>query len=244
MGTLDLAQEAARWIDTEEYALAIRDRFTEYVNRDPELRVHRTFIEEKCYGMGERCFHWLWKLVVDELPSYFRFLEVGVYKGQVLSLVRLLADRTHREAEIVGVTLLSTSSGGTGKFPDFPERDYLKDITELHELFEQWQPVLVKGDSTDPHTQQHAAIHGEFDAVYVDGCHEYDSVVKDLLFYPSLLKLGGLLIMDDASNHLKQPYGFFQGIEDVSKAARTIIETDPQWEHLLAVVHNRVWRKV
>jgi len=59
-----------------------------------------------------------------------------------------------------------------------------------------------------------------------------------------LVKDGGYLVVDDSANYLKQPWGFFQGIEDVSRAVRTAIETDPQWEHLLAVVHNRVWRRV
>lgn len=244
MATLDLNQEAALWIDSEAYAKSLADRFTERVNADEELNVHRTFIEKRGYGLGERCFHWLWKLIVDEMPPHFRFLEVGVYKGQVLSLVRLLADRTNREAEIVGITLLSSFAGVAGKFPDFPERDYRQDITDLHDHFGLVQPALVVGDSTDPQTQQHAAIRGEFDAVYIDGGHEYAFVSSDLSFYPTLLKPGGLLIVDDASCYLEQPWGFFQGIDDVCRAVRTIVETNPDYEHLLAVVHNRVWRRV
>lgn len=247
MGTFDLNQclshEAANWVDSEEYAQAIRDRFTGYVDVDYELLAHRLYIEKRAYGMGERCFHWLWKLIVDEMPREFSFLEVGVYKGQVLSLIRLLANRTGRDATIAGVTMLSKFAGITGKFTEYPDEDYLGYITDLHDHFEQPQPHLVVGDSTDPRIQERAATKGPYDIVYVDGCHEYDYVCKDLQFYPKLLRLGGLLVVDDSANYLKQPWGFFQGIADVSKAVRTVIETDPQWKHLLAVVHNRVWRR-
>jgi len=237
-----LFAESAAWIDSEACALDIRDRFTQYVNDDSELSEHRTFIEENHYGMGERCFHWLWRLIVDEMPIFFRFLEVGVYKGQILSLVKLLANRTGRLADVTGVTLLSSFSG-TGEFPPYPDEDYEKYIVHLHDRFELMQPRLIVGDSTAQVTQQVAANHGPYDIVYVDGCHEYNYVMKDLLAYPPMVKPGGLLVVDDCSNHLKMPQGFFQGIEPVSQAVRTIIETDPQWTHLLAVVHNRVWRR-
>jgi len=268
MGSYDLNQclsvEAANWKDSEEYAVALRDRFTAAVDADYELLAHRLFIEKHAYGMGERCFHWMWKLIVDQMPREFSFLEIGVYKGQVLSLVRLLANRSDRKADVVGVTMLSDFAGVTGKFTKYPDEDYRKYITDLHDRFALKQPCLIVGDSTNPDIQEMAAgisfemLTGDvilttdwpepmeakpYDIVYIDGCHEYDYVVKDLLFYAKLIKVGGLLVVDDASNYLKQPFGFFQGIEDVSRAVRTVIETDPQWEHLLAVVHNRVWRR-
>lgn len=240
MDTLSVA--TSRWVDTEENALMFRDEFTAKVDADEQLLEHREYIEKRAYGMGERCFHWLWNLLVDEMPDEFRFLEIGVYKGQVLSLIRLLADRTMREAEIVGVTPLSKFAGVTGKFPDYPDEDYMGYITALHEEFGLQQPCLVIGDSTDPANVEAAKAMGPYDMVYIDGCHEYDYVVKDLMNYGLMVKQGGYLIMDDASNNMKQPWGFFQGIEDVSRAARSVIEVDPHWEHLLALVHNRVWR--
>lgn len=247
MGAFDLNQclsvEAARWVDTVDYAQDIVDRFTDAVDADLELKAHRDFVEVGGYGFGERAFHALWKLIIDETPREFSFLEIGVYKGQVLSLVRLLADRTGRDAQVVGVTPLSTFSGITGKFPEFPDVDYDIAILELHERFDQEQPRIIVGDSTDKWTQQTAAEVGPYDIVYIDGCHEYDYVVRDLRFYGNLLRLGGLLVVDDSACYLKQPQGFFKGIGDVSLAVLTIIETDRQWKHLLAVMHNRVWRR-
>ena len=235
---MNLADWAQEWEDTERNAKLFVDGFTDMVNLTPALKAHRDYVEKHVYGFGERAFHWLWKLIVDEQPKDFRFLEVGVYKGQILSLVRLLAPR----ADITGVTMLSNFSG-LGKFPPFPDGDYRQHIVDLHEHFNQPMPTLVVGDSTNAVVQEQALDRGPFDVVYVDGCHEYEYVMNDLAFYPTLLKSGGLLVVDDSACFMKQPWGYFQGIEDVSLAVRAVIETDPQYEHLLAVMHNRVWRK-
>lgn len=239
---LTLAQEQANWIDSEAYADDIVNRFTDYVNNDLTLRIHRDFTE-RGYGMGIRAFHWLWKLLVDEMPDDFLFLEVGVYKGQVLSLVRLLADRLRKGADILGVTLLSSFSGVTGQFPPHEDRDYEKDVADLHKHCGQAFPTLIVGDSTSREIHNYVRKISPLDLLYVDGCHEYSFVLNDLLFYPPLLKVGGYLVIDDAACNLKQPWGFFQGIEDVCKAVCTIILPDPQWEHIITVGHNRVWRK-
>ncbi len=240
MGTL-LAESAA-WVDSEECVYDIRDRFDFYTCTDLQLLEHRSYIEEHGLGMGERCFHWMWRLIVDTMPTFFKFLEIGVFKGQVLSLVKLLANRTGKFADVTGVTMLSPFSG-TGQFPEFADVDYGKAIADLHNRYSLAQPHLIVGDSTGQAAQREARIFGPCDIVYIDGCHEYSYALKDLMFYSKLVRPGGLLVVDDCANNLKMPGGFFKGIEPVSRAVRTIIETDPQWEHLLAVIHNRIWRR-
>jgi hypothetical protein len=239
-----LMDEAYGWIDTEECNRDYVDRFTQYVNETPYLKDHRDYIERTAYGFGERAFHWLWKLVVDDMPQGFRFLEVGVYKGQVLSLVQLIARYARKSVEVYGVTPLSRTSGPTGKFTKFPDCDYAAMIHDLHVRFALTQPNIIPYDSTCPHAKQIVDKLDEFDVVYVDGCHEYDYVVKDLMYYPEKLRVGGLLVVDDSANNLHQPWGYFQGIEDVSRAVRTIIEPDSRYVHLFACMHNRVWRKI
>lgn len=241
---MTLEKHAADWQDSEAHALMLRDEFVEFVRADPGLDAHRSFVEKHVYGFGERAFHWLWKLIVDTMPTTFSFLEIGVYKGQVLSLIRLLADRTDRSALIIGVTLLSKFAGVTGQFLDHPDEDYGAHIATLHDHFALEHPLLIVGDSTCPDIKQRAAANGPYDIVYVDGCHEYEYVKEDLLHYPTLVRPGGYLVVDDASCYLKQPFGFFQGIEPVCRAVRAVIEPDPNWEHLLAIVHNRVFRRI
>lgn len=237
----DLMAEAAHWKDTSECNKDVVARFTEYVNADAGLKAHRDFIEQHIYGMGERSFHWMWKLIVDEMPDEFSFLEIGVWKGQVPSLIRLLAQRTKRMADIVGVTPLNAVSADGYPYPD---EDYAQHIKNLHDHFDQPLPRICKGDSTDPKVQQAIGKLPKFDIVYIDGCHEYDYVVNDILFYGARLREGGFLVMDDASCYLAPVWGFFQGIEGVCQAVRAIIETDRSWAHLLAVMHNRVFQRV
>lgn len=237
---MSLQIEAASWVDSKEYAQDIVDRFTYLVNANPALKIHRDYIEEHAYGFGERAFHWLWKLIVDEMPDTFSFLEIGVYKGQVLSLVRLLANLAGKHAFIHGVTLLSSFSGN--HTTPHPDENYAHHICCLHDHFKLEYPAIIEGDSTNPKILDRAKEISPFDIIYVDGCHEYAYVEKDLMYYPPMIKPGGLLVVDDSANFLKQPWGFFQGINDVSVAVKTIIETNPKWEHLLAVMHNRVWR--
>ncbi len=234
---MNLNEWSLVWEDNEDNAGMFVDSFTDLVNADPALKAHRDYIEKHAYGFGERAFHWLWKLIVEDQGPELKFLEVGVYKGQVLSLVRLLAP----EADITGVTMLSGFSG-TGKFTPFPDEDYEQHITVLHDHFRLKQPRLVVGDSTSTAVQEFPLGYGPYDVVYVDGCHEYDYVVKDLQFYAQLIRPGGLLVVDDSACFMKQPWGYFQGIQDVSTAVLTVLDPDPTFKHLFAVMHNRVWR--
>src|SRR5208283_3310460 len=54
------------------------------------LRNHRTFFETGGRGFGERSFHVMWFLLFREFAPQ-NFLEIGVFRGQTLSLAALLA---------------------------------------------------------------------------------------------------------------------------------------------------------
>ena len=241
-----LCDWAEEYQDEAESHRRFSEIFKSLVNEMPWLKEHRDFIERGGYGMGEREFHWMWKLLADEMPSPFKFVEIGVYKGQVPSLIRLLADHAGKQAQITGVTMLSSFSGNTGKDRKFQETDYLQHIKDVHSKLglEFGEDQIVKGDSTLSETQDKVAARGPFDIVYVDGCHEYDFVVKDIAAYGNMLKPGGFLVMDDACNFKNVYWGRFWGKEDVSKAVRDHIEGKPMWKEVLSVVHNRVFRRV
>jgi len=240
---MNLYGEAALWVDSERHALDLRNRFWDELAADAELRAHRTFCG-KGYGMGDDSFHWMWKLLIDIMPKSFRFLEVGVYKAQVLSLVRLCAERTHRHADIFGVTLLSSFSGIRDDAIPHPDHNYIQNIRDLHSHFNQPMPTLVVGSSVSKPVHDIVKGMDPFDIIFVDACHEYDFVLNDLMFYPELIKPGGYLVVDDAANNLKQPRGFFQGIPDVTRAVTTAIATNQAFEHVLTVCHDRIFRKV
>lgn len=236
-----LAVEASMWRDTSDWAKKTVERFTKHVNIDEELKAHRDFVEQHVYGFGERAFWWMWKLLVDEMPQKFGFLEIGVYKGAIPSLIRLLADRSDKQASISGITPLS---GEGGRHDSYPDEDYLQHITDLHEHFGQKMPKIYHGLSGDKDIQAKIKRRARFDIIYIDGGHDYEVALADMVTYGPRVKPGGYLVIDDCATYLAPVWGHYQGIKSVSDAARAVIETDPGWEHVLSVMHNRIWKRV
>ena len=50
-------------------------------NQYPFLEAHMKYVSQKRLGFVAPACHWMWKLLVDEMPSTFHFLEIGVFKG-------------------------------------------------------------------------------------------------------------------------------------------------------------------
>src|SRR5262249_3640974 len=70
-----------------------------------ELRDHRTYfynVPNNRRGFGENTFHTMWYLLLQEFkPS--NFLEIGVFRGQVISLVTLWAKLSRNACEVYGI---------------------------------------------------------------------------------------------------------------------------------------------
>src|SRR4051812_25161223 len=54
----------------------------------PELKAHRLYFTGNRRGFGEHVFHVMWSLLLEQFKPR-DFLEIGVYRGQVISLVAL-----------------------------------------------------------------------------------------------------------------------------------------------------------
>lgn len=236
---MNLKELQANWQDTPEYHKQIHESFCELVNADELLNKHRTFIEQNTFGMGERSFQLFWKLMVDELPSGFKFLEIGVHKAQILSLVRLLANRIEKNCTVYGITPMNGT--GTGWIED----DYEGDIAKIHDIFGLQQPVLYKGLSSDPGALRFAIKHERFNVVYIDGSHTYDDCMFDLVTYAQMIKHGGYLVIDDACCDLNfPPSGFFTGIDTVTNSTLDYLKKHGfEWEFMFNVVHLRIYKR-
>ncbi len=239
--TIDAA--AAAYRDDPAAHDALYRAFTDAVQAHPALRRHRDHVEQNGLGFGDRAFHWLWKLLVDAMPDPFRFLEIGVYKGQVLSLVGMLAMHARKDAYTFGITPLSEAGD---KYTTYATDDYAGIIEGL----QTWSGVplsrqarILHGSSTDDAVKALCRTLAPFDMVYIDGCHDFHAVASDLIVYGELLKPGGYLVMDDASVALRLPPGLWPGHPDVSEACRKVLGPDPRFVELCAVGHNRVWRR-
>lgn len=222
-----------------EYHKATHEQFVELVNNDEFLNEHRTYVENNVMGFGERSFQWLWKLIVDEMPSEFNFIEVGVFRGQILSLIKALASATGRNVERYGVTPLDSTGIGW-------EGDYRADIERLHDhFFIPKDYTLYVGLSTDPKIIEQAYNTSPYNICYVDGAHDRESVDSDLKYYAPMVKRGGLLVMDDCNNDLNfPPTGFFCGIASVTEAKVAYMsEHADEWEFIFSVVHISVFKR-
>ena len=214
--------------------------YTDKVNADQELKAYRDWIEANIFGFGERCFLWMWNDIVARMPQEFTFMEIGVFRGQILALVKLLADRQGKKVRRIGITPLDTTDGHW-------ESDYEADIKKLHDTFNIANDYeLITLDSTNP-VAINLASQNPPDVLYIDGGHTYEVVKSDLTNYIPILKVGGTLVIDDCNNAIPMPWGYFQGIQSVSLAVDEVLPREGSteyWKHELNLVHNRVLTKL
>jgi hypothetical protein len=205
----------------------LHDFYCQKTNEVPELKELRDFVEQNAFGFGERSFYWMWKLIVDKMPKHFSFLEIGVFRGQTLALIQMLANLADKECDIYGITPLDTTDGHW-------ESNYKADIRLIHEKFNLKHPIIIKGLSTDENIID-LITERPFDIVYIDGGHSYEVAKSDILNYAPLAT--NTLVIDDCCNDLDIPYGMFPGIQSVTDAVRDTIKQT----HSYNVVHNKVW---
>lgn len=227
------------WRNENDYNNRFHADLATKVNGDSGLKAHRDWVEFNQYGFGDRPFHYVWKMLVDQMPHDFSFLEIGVFKGQVLSLVALLAQREKKDAAIFGITTLTNTPD---KRCSYPIGDYLNWIMSIYSKFGlPWETTLWDGESNEPDVVAEATAR-IFDIVYIDGGHDYETIAHDLKTYGPRTKPEGFLVIDDSSNLLNIG-SCWPGLEEVSQAVRDILEPDTRFRHLFACGHLRVFQR-
>jgi len=227
------------WGDVPEFHNMINESFAELVNGNDLLKEHRDFVESNAFGFGERSFGWLFKLVVDEMPKEFSFLEVGVFRGSSLSLIKLLANISDRKVKRYGVSPMDSSDGHW-------DSNYFEDVIRIHhELDLKPDYTIYHGSSTEKRIIDKAKSTEKYDILYIDGGHTKEVVDSDLLYYPSMIRPQGYLMIDDCCNDMKQPWGFFQGIQPVTDAVLEWEKTDigKEFDFVFNVVHLKVYKR-
>lgn len=223
------------WADTPESHKAIHEAFIERVNAVPELKELRDYIDSNIFGFGERSFYWLFKLISDTQAYDMKFLEIGVFRGQMLALMRILKPK----AKVFGITPFDRTNDGVNLHW---ESDYRADVKKLHDDFKLEQPKIIEGYSNilDVVTEASKTL---WDVIYIDGGHSYDVAKSDVYTYSSFVKVEGFLIIDDCANKYNLPEGMFRGIDAVSRAVDEQLPNE-YYEEICSVVHIRVFRRV
>jgi hypothetical protein len=213
------------------------------VNQVPQLKALRDFVEENQFGHGERPFYWLFKVIMDELPERFMMVDIGVFRGQTMVMMKMLANIFQKDYDgIVGITPMDSSD-------NHPDHDYEKDITDLHIKFGCFGVIeIIKGMSTDKEViEQVKRQCGSIDLLFVDGGHSFETVQSDIINYSPLVKVGGFMLMDDSCCGWDLPQGYFSGISSVTDAVNSLLPpaTDnDSFELLFHCGHIRVYRKI
>ena len=210
--------------------------------RCPELvRAHRRYFIQEDRGFGEDAFHAMWWLLLCEFKPT-RMLEIGVYRGQVISLWALICERLLKQSyEVHGISPFSPLSDSVSTY--LRDRDYMAEVMGTFRYWRLSQPILVKALSTDPEATAHIQSCS-WDLMYIDGSHEYEVVLADYQLCKSHLRPGGLLVLDDASlgGPFHPPCFSFAGHPGPSQVARQFADREMQF--LGAVGHNNAYLKM
>ncbi len=230
---------------------------------DPVLAAHRRHVQDNELGFGDPGFHTMWRMLLQNAAACFgrvRALEIGVFKGQVISLWSLLA----REYQLdVSVSAVSPIEGqpmprlrifnklrhwfserfrervASGNF--YPRDDYEGVIRAFFNKFALNfdRVTLHRGFSTDPVLLGRLA-NERFEIIYVDGDHTYEGAMHDFRTFGPKVVPGGWLVADDAGCELPGTV-FWKGHESVSRAVRELPALG--FTNVLNVGHNRVYQR-
>lgn len=257
-------QLIADYKNTAAHNDCIFRQLSELAWADPHLCAHRRHIEENKLGFGDAAFHAMWLRLLDHASCRFgaiRALEIGVFKGQVISLWAMIARQWNIDIQISAITPLSGHPLPRSRFanwfrayfdPNFREQlrngnfyaeaDYLNIIKQLFERFDVNIDAvsLYHGYSTDQRILEKVAS-STYHVVYIDGDHTFQGALHDFkVFGPKVVK-GGWLVADDAGYFLPGN-DFWKGHEAVSRAA-TILP-DMGFQNVLNIGHNRIYERV
>ena len=204
-----------------------------------EFRRHREYFTQNRRGFGEDAFHTMWFLLFREFKPE-SFLEIGVFRGQSLSLAALLARHFKLDCFVQGISPFSPAGDAVSTYRN--NVDYQEDTLKNFAHFKLPAPSLLKAFSTDAAAARLIAAR-RWSFIYIDGNHDYEIARADWDLCAKNLLPGGLIVLDDASRDTGYvPPAFASaGHPGPSQLAKEI--SQPPFTEILRVGHNRVFQK-
>jgi len=196
------------------------------------FRRHREYFSVNQRGFGEDAFHAAWYEVFKEFrPS--NCLEIGVYRGQTISLWTMIQKNLDIRGEVWGLTPLNSTGDKVSSYMDI---DYEADIREHFHFFGIGSPNLFRASSIS-HSAKSFVGTRKWNLVYIDGDHDEAAVSSDLALALENLDTNGIVVLDDSSLHLpyKPDLNSFAGHPGPSKVL--LAEAAKSMNHFLTVGH-------
>jgi len=253
----------ASYQNTAEHNDALHQRLTAATWADPYLSAHRRHVEEHKLGFGDPAFHAMWASLLAAAARRFgtvRALEIGVFKGQVISLWALLTRELSLNVEVSALGPLAGQPRHRvsllSKIRYRLDRRFREQIDNANFYANEDYPAIVRahfarhgldfdqvklhrGFSTAPEIL-HALAHEQFHIVYVDGDHRYEGALHDFKTFAAKIPPGGWLVADDAGGDLPGST-FWKGHEAVTRAVQ--IMPSLGFKNVLNVGHNRIFER-
>lgn len=203
------------------------------------LREHRYYFKSQRRGFGEDAFHVMWYCLFREFRPA-TMLEIGVYRGQILSYAALLARHFGFRCEVYGISPFTPAGDSVSEYEQ--GLNYLEDTRKNLAHFGVTDAHLLKAFSTDPEAVKLIQSR-EWDAIYVDGNHDYEVVTRDWEVCSRALKPGGFIVLDDSglTTSFQHPVSGTAGHPGPSRLAQEIDRN--RFPEVLQVGHNRVFVK-
>lgn len=212
-----------------------------YQELPPEIRAHRLYFRNNQLGFGENPFHVMWFLLFREFkPS--NFLEIGVFRGQTISLAALCGRLLNSHCEVYGISPFSVAGDSVSRYCS--DVDYYDDTLANFDYFALPHPQLLRAYSTDPAAAELISSK-VWDIIYIDGNHDYEIARKDWELCSVHVKKDGLIVLDDAalmSSFQPPACAATRGHPGPSRVAQEIDRS--RFRELLQVGHNRVFQKI
>mgnify|MGYP001238647906 CR=1 FL=1 len=203
------------------------------------IKNHRYYFSKENRGFGENPFHVQWFLIFKEYKP-IQVLEIGVYRGQVLTLWGILSKELNIKSSIYGLSPLEDANDSVSNYLKI---DYESDIIESCKKFNINKPNLIK-EYSNSKVGIDFIKSKKWDLIYIDGSHDYEIVKNDFLNSLSSLKENGLIVMDDSSLYLKYA-GRLGGFKGYSGPSRVCVELASfKMKHLGTVGHNNIFQKI
>jgi len=204
------------------------------------LQAHRRYFSTGGRGFGEDAFHTLWFLLRREFV-WESFLEIGVFRGQTLSLCSLLSRLNHQPCETHGISPFSSLGDSVSRYQR--GADYWEDTLANFDHFGLPHPQLLKAYSTDAAALERIASR-KWSGIYIDGNHDYEVAKADWNACSAAVAKGGVIVLDDSAlgTAYRPPAFAFGGHPGPSRLAAEIDCSG--FREILQVGHNRAFQRV